>query len=827
MHNNENENHNVFVEVIIDVPVNRLFTYRVPPHLRNRVQPGERVYVPFRGRPRTGLINAVSQSHMLDDETQIKEILDLLDPVPVISAPMLELLSFVGRYYFAPPGEVMRMMLPKPLRTPGKKWISVAEGVNDVCLSDLSEKEQDWVEGLLSWLEGQGGKGTESALRKAVKGVTHRRVGTLVESGFITVSWEPPDVHQGKRMVPFLELVLLPPENRGMGIKQRRVLEILEGRGAISRSEVMGQSEASSATIRSLIKQGWIVEKQREHYRDPFQYTAPAPRSQFTLTEEQEHAVTEIVGDGRFDGFRSFLLHGITGSGKTAVYIEAIRSVIKVGKRILVLLPEIALTPQFVSVFRSHFRDSVAVLHSGLSDGERFDQWRQIKRGEVDIVIGTRSAVFAPIENLGLIVVDEEHDGSFKQESGVRYHARDVALVRANNAGAVVVLGSATPSLDSIQQARLGRSSCLRLTYRPTGQDLPEVSVIDMRENRNSSEGLSALLSQEMITALEKVVSNGHQGILFLNRRGHSTTVLCQGCSYTCNCPHCEIPLTYHMKPQVLTCHYCDYREVPPELCPVCGDTSWVYLGAGTEKLMDQIARELQGFRLLRLDRDTAGGRNLNRILDTFRAGQADILIGTQMVTKGHDFPNVTLVGVVMADLALRIPDFRSGERTFQLLSQVAGRAGRGVVAGRVLIQTYLPEHPVIIAASGHDFESFSENELRIRKQLGYPPFGYLIALRFEGADLNAVKRCAHRFGTVSANALNAAFRNEGEIKVLGPVEAPLARLKGIHRWQMLLRGRKRSALRQFTGHVLAHAGYNTTRGGVHVVIDVDPYSMV
>ena len=812
-----------FVEVAVDVPVRTYFTYAVPAQLAARVKPGVRLYVPFRGRPRAGLAVALVDAPSKPG-LRIESVLDVLDTEPSVLPPGVALLDWVSRYYFAPPGEVMRLMLPKALRVRGKRWVEAApaglQGLSAGTLGDgLTER-------VLARLE-SGGRISDRVLRKEVRGLTFVRLDGLAQAGLIRLTWDDVHVDRGKRMARTLRKVGQPDEGKRVGARQRAVLELLEGRGAVPAVEVRELTGASHATLRSLISSGWVEEGKEERFRDPFRdEEVEAPRNH-ELTDEQTAAVAAIVSDGRFESPGRFLLQGITGSGKTVVYMECIRAAVAAGKRGLVLLPEIALTPQFVAIFRAHFGSRVAVLHSGLSDGERYDEWRRIRRGAVEVVIGARSAIYAPLADLGIIVVDEEHDGSFKQDVGVRYNARDLAFVRGQQEAAVVVLGSATPSLESLQRCRTGGCQRLLLSRRPTGQPLPDVEVIDMREVPKDEKRRAPLISPHLTALLQGAASKGQQSILFLNRRGHSTTVLCASCGESWTCPHCEIVLTYHRRPDRLACHYCDYSEPLPDTCPHCSSPEWMFFGAGTEKVSDTVPIALEHVRILRLDRDTAGGRKMREIIKQFRDGRAEVLVGTQMVAKGHDFPHVTLVGVLMADLSLRIPDFRSGERTFQLLAQVAGRAGRRQHKGRVVIQTFMPEHPVIQAAAAQDFDAFAEVELMAREALGYPPFGFLVALRFEGPDLGRVKAVAARY-QAAADAALADVEGSSAVRVMGPVESPLAKMKDQHRWQMLLRHRTRGTLRQVVGQMLTRAGFAS--GGadaVSVYVDVDPVNLM
>jgi primosomal protein N' (replication factor Y) len=516
------------------------------------------------------------------------------------------------------------------------------------------------------------------------------------------------------------------------------------------------------------------------------------------------------------------LLHGVTGSGKTEVYLRAIADVMASGRSAIVLVPEISLTPQLAARFRARFGDRVAVLHSGLGDGERFDEWHRLQSGAARIALGARSAVFAPVRDLGIVVVDEEHDPSFKQEEGVRYSARDVALVRAKRAGVPCVLGSATPSLESYQAARTGRHRLLALPERATPRPLPAVDIVDLRTHLPDGD---ALLSAPLAEAIADALAAGDQVILFLNRRGFSTFVVCARCGYVFGCPDCSVSLTYHRGPGQLRCHYCGHQRAVCDVCPSCHTTSVIKKGVGTEKVAAGLAARFPAARVGRLDRDTASGLGLTHTLGAMARREIDILVGTQMVTKGHDFPGVTLVGVLCADIGLSLPDFRAAERTFQLLTQVAGRAGRGDRPGRVLIQTYRPDTAAITSVTTHDYEGFFRAEAAARQELGYPPVGHLIALRLDGTDAAAVVATAHR---LRQHAAELGQRTGTGVRVLGPTEAPLGRLKGRTRWHAWLRGTDRRDLRRFARalvEAVAMPDGSRRSAGVRVVVDVDPVS--
>jgi primosomal protein N' (replication factor Y) len=555
-------------------------------------------------------------------------------------------------------------------------------------------------------------------------------------------------------------------------------------------------------------------------------------------------AAARDAGDAAAGGapaaFTPFLLHGVTGSGKTEVYLQVIAEALARGKTALVLVPEISLTPQLAARFRARFGDQVAILHSGLTETARLGEWSRLRRGEARIAVGARSAVFAPLSDLGVIVVDEEHDGSFKQDEGVRYHARDVALVRAQRAGAVCVLGSATPSLESAAHAEpvpatgsdsaggagstsdgargRGRYQKLVLTQRPTARPMPAVDIIDLRKYQPDGD---AMLSAPLRAAIGETLAAGDQTILFLNRRGFATFVLCRACGHAFRCPHCSVSLTYHRHSDRLSCHYCGFQQRVPEICPGCGASGAIERkGLGTEKVAEAVAAEFPTARVARLDRDVASGAKIEAVLARVARREIDILVGTQMVTKGHDFPGVTLVGVLCADTGLNLPDFRASERTFQLLAQVAGRAGRGDRPGRVLIQTYRPAAPAVVAAAAHDYDRFFADELAVRADLRYPPHGRLIAVRIDGPDPHEVAGTAQRLAQL-AEVLARRPDTGGPVDVRGPVPAPLERLRGRTRWQVWLRSADRHALRRVArGALAAEVG-----SAVRVGLDVDPMS--
>jgi primosomal protein N' (replication factor Y) len=601
------------------------------------------------------------------------------------------------------------------------------------------------------------------------------------------------------------------------GAQQLAVITLLRQKGPLSATDLRKEMAVGSDVLRRLLDHGWLEEERQVRRRDPF-LDIPAPvDSAPILNAEQVQARLALHSALHSSAFSPFLLHGVTGSGKTEVYLHAIADALALGKQALILVPEIALTPQLTARFRARFGAStaIAVLHSGLSDGERFDAWRMISRGEAQIVIGARSAIFAPLSCPGVIVVDEEHDSSYKQGEGFRYNARDLALLRGQMDQATVILGSATPAVTTFHRAQSGLCGYLPLTGRAIGQPMPTVEIVDLRQQPKGTSIIAAPLQD----AIGFELAAGGQILLLLNRRGFAPAILCRDCGTGFHCPNCDIALTFHSRSRRLLCHYCDYSIIVPSLCPTCNSLNLEAVGAGTERLEEELRAAFPEARIGRMDRDTTGGKGAHRqIVDAMLARQTDILVGTQMIAKGHDFPGVTLVGVINADLALNLPDFRAAERAFTLLSQVAGRAGRGDQPGRVLIQTYAPEHYAVTCALQHDYQTFYAQEITFRQELGYPPFGYLINLVMSGNDGVLVADGAEKL----AAALRGSERN---LEVLGPAPCPLARLRGKHRFQLLLKSQERAPLRRLLGQIALLR--RKVAAGLTLSVDIDPLDML
>jgi primosomal protein N' (replication factor Y) (superfamily II helicase) len=602
---------------------------------------------------------------------------------------------------------------------------------------------------------------------------------------------------------------------------QRRVLSTLDSNGPMLLQALLKTADVSASTVSSLEKKALVETYVEAIRRDPLAETLGVSSEEHTLTEAQSSVLAQIEEQMNSSAYSAFLLHGVTGSGKTEIYMRAMSKALSAGRSAMMLVPEIALTPVFSRRLRARFGDQVAIFHSSLQKGERFDEWTRVRNGEARVVIGTRSAVFAPVQNLGLIVVDEEHESSYRQQESPYYNARDVAIVRAQKESATVVLGSATPSLESFHNARKGKYHFVTLPERVNARPMAEAKIVDMR-NVFARHGKPRVFSDELLEAIRETRERGEQSIILLNRRGYSSFILCRSCGETVQCPNCDVTLTYHRSERVIVCHYCNHREAVPPVCPSCGKKYIYYVGEGTEQLEEMLKLLFPSLRVARIDRDTTARRKVfEQTLANFSAGKIDTLVGTQMLAKGHDFPNVTLVGVVSVDAGLALPDFRSAERTFQLITQVAGRAGRGDRPGRVLIQTYHPYHYALRHACAQDYEGFYDEELRYRQNHSYPPFVALASLLVHGPDLGRVRN-----DSLELRKQLDLVNQERKCRILGPAPAPLSRLKGEHRFQLLIKSRSRKDLREVADAALRAVGDK----GINlrsINLEIDPVSIM
>jgi primosomal protein N' (replication factor Y) (superfamily II helicase) len=757
--------------VTLEIALRKEFDYAIPPELAARIDVGTRVKVPFGPRQVNGVVTEVIEE---STHTNLREIVKIIGTPSMVTPQVLKLARWIGDYYCCAPEIALKSVLPEAVRKEDarfKQHLFVRLAPAQAETTKLTKRQQDILSVMEEW--------RELPLQRllTLTGATPATIRKLEDKGFITIASEidERDPYAKEEILPTLPLVL----NAEQAVALARIKAAYD-------KETKGQGDkATSGGTPSV----------------PLSPSPPVSAS-------------------------AFLLHGVTGSGKTEIYLQAIAHALEQGKGAIVLVPEISLTPQTVERFKARFssgplRTLVAVLHSHLSAGERHDEWHKIRQGRARIVIGARSAIFAPVHPLGLIIVDEEHEHSYKQEESPRYHARDVAVVRGQMEGAVVVLGSATPSMESFHNAKRGKYELIELTLRVDNQKMPVVRVVDMRAEGRKQKGIP-IFSTPLKEAITQRLERKEQTILFLNRRGYSTSLQCPDCGYVAECPNCSVSLTFHRRAAILLCHICGHSAKAPVACPEpkCGKSGIRYAGLGTEKVEDTLAKLFPHARITRMDSDTLKKKDdFRRILGDFRTGKIDILVGTQMIAKGLHFPNVTLVGIIHADLSLHIPDFRAGERTFQLITQVAGRAGRGEVEGEVFVQAFTPFHPAIQYARRHDFVGFYDQEIEFREQLKYPPLARIALLTLKGRNEEKVKLSAAHVRT----ELEKLVGTSADLVIAGPAPAPLARAETFYRYQLMLRTRGMSKLSR------AIAQLQTTLSlpdDVQMAVDIDPVDL-
>jgi primosomal protein N' (replication factor Y) len=784
------------VSVALPVPFQAPFTYRMPAGVPVPER-GVRVLVPFGGRRMIG----VATGGAGDDESRaLKDVVQVLDEGPLVDPPLLDLAAWMADHYLAPPGECYRAVLPpagvRASRTVVRLARKPGEGEDDPVLQQLRE-----------------GPLRLSAIEKRLGRDPQARVARLRRAGLV-------EVEQDLASAGFREVtvaVLSDAAFAARGRAQAAVLERLRAAGGRARvADLVRDRPSLRGAVDRLAQKGALYLQEERDVRSPEGLPA-LEAAPLVPTPDQEAVLEPLLGALGAGTFRPFLLHGVTGSGKTEVYFRAVERALAMARGAILLVPEIALTPMLVRAARARFGATVSVLHSELSAGERHDQWWRVREGEARVVIGARSAVFAPVPELGLVVVDEEHDASYKQDESPRYHGRDVAVMRARLEGCPVVLGSATPSVESHANALRGKYERLLLPTRIGPQGLPRVEIVDRREVLRT--GGDPILSPLLSEALAARLSRGEQSLLLLNRRGYATSLLCRECGQEAMCPNCSVTLTLHQGGRSALCHYCGYQSKAPAACPSCRGAYLRLTGFGTERVAEAVQAALPAARVDRLDRDRARRRGaLAWTLVAFERGEIDVLVGTQMIAKGHDFPRITLVGVVDADVGLGIPDFRSAERTFQLLTQVAGRAGRGETAGEVILQSHMPDHYALGHACAQDYDAFFEREMEFRRTMGYPPVAALVNVIVRSRE--AVK------GAEEADALARALRASaaGRYRVLGPAHAPLARLRNEHRFQVLLKGHRPAMRDAVKAALVARHGPQRWPG---VSVDVDPLTVM
>jgi primosomal protein N' (replication factor Y) len=813
------------LRVAVTVPVKGTFFYSVPESLTPKAQVGCLVMVPFSNRKVTGFIVENIPPEQADryKDQGLKKIGEILDPEPFFHPQQVPFFEWMSHYYLHPIGQVIQSALPGGLdMTPFKTASLTDKGL--AVLETLPAHSEERV--LLSRIKDHHGKRLSQPLQKAYE---------IQKRGWIIIQ----DRAKKRQVGPLMRRFVRPKEGidlqsllaeKGDALKAKQEREFLEkivDSGETLLSELTARFTNGSYLVKKWIREGVLESHTRKVFRNPagkLMFPPPVPPK---LHEQQSRAFSHIKKCLDKNGFFCCLLHGVTGSGKTEVYYRAAECAIGLKRQVIVMVPEIALAVYMEGIFRSRLGNRIAIYHSGLSKGERYDQWMRMGRGEVDLVIGARSALFAPLPRLGLIIVDEEHDPAYKQESHPRYQARDAAVMRAKLEAALVILGSGTPSVQSHQNCINARYHLLSMPERVEKRPLPEVEIVDMK-TLEGSQLKSEMISPKLHEALDKHLKAGNQAMLFLNRRGFHRVHLCRSCGNSIRCPNCDVALTYHLKENRLFCHYCDFYSETLLKCSSCGREGLKAYGFGTEKLEQELKTLFPDARISRMDTDSTRKKGQAfQILKRFSAHEIDMLVGTQMITKGYDFPGVTLVGVICADLSLSFPDFRAGERTFQLLSQVAGRAGRGTQRGKVIIQTFNSEHYAVIAATAHDYPSFFEKERELRAQLGYPPFSHLACLRFHGNNKRKTAEVVKDL-SLGIRGIVARWPKRGkEIQVLGPAEAPIARLKGKYRWQILVKSRSVSLLQHFLAEIEGHSRKLLQASGVQLILDVDPYQMI
>ena len=794
----------MIAQVIVDIAAkqtDRIFEYHIPDELGG-VEIGSRVFVPFGPRKLQGFVVGLSEKSKY--KGKLKDLLLVVDEMPPLTPELVKLSADLANHVFSYRITILKAMLPRVMRANYRKILTPVSAKakkmplfqgDPVDLSDLTDVKQI------------------AFVRKLLRNAD-AKIEYLVENRAKVKTQNQYLLTEDKA-----EYVKIYNALRQNAVKQKQLLmDIIENYQQYPKFQdnLERDAQVNTSTLTSAVKKGWFKKKAVEVYRDPLSgFNGDPKKKAITLNDQQQNALNEITPAINERKAQIFLLEGITGSGKTEVYLHAISKALKQGRNALMLVPEISLTPQMVRQVKARFGEQVAVLHSGLSEGELYDEWRRIRRGEVRVVVGARSAVFAPLTNIGLIVIDEEHESSYKQEDNPRYHARDVAIWRSKYNHCPLVLGSATPSLDSRARAQKGVYKLLRLTKRANNKKLPEVKLIDLKHVQFA--GSQFDLSVELVDAIKESLAKKEQVILMLNRRGFANFMLCRECGYVMKCPNCDLSLTMHKDTGEMQCHYCGYTEPIPKCCPNCHSSQIRFLGTGTQKVQEELLQLIPTAKVLRMDVDTTRRKgSYKRILDAFGNHEADILLGTQMIAKGLDFPNVTLVGVINADTGLWVPDYNASERTFELLTQVAGRAGRAEKTGKVLIQTYNPEHYAIKLAQTQDYERFYGYEMRVRHAGNYPPYFYTVLISVASKKEQNAAREAFTIKRRLQQNLHASTI------ILGPTPSAIARLKNQYYYQILVKYKSEDNLNKLL-HQIQDSAQEIKKYGLNVYIDNEP----
>ncbi|WP_078434389.1 primosomal protein N' [Metabacillus halosaccharovorans] len=803
-----------YASVIVDVPAmqtDRSFDYKIPEEWQDFLTPGMRVIVPFGPRKVQGFVVETKNSSEFD---RLKAISECLDLTPCLTPELLKVGHWLTEKTLCFKISAFQAMLPAAMKAKYEKIVTLT---SDQSIEHLSDQLQPFFN-----------KKNQVDMKEIEQDVPLRIIQKDIKNGYLELIYKVKQKGKKKkiRMVKlncsFDQLAEKIKSVNSNAKKQLTVMTYLKENDIriIPAADLLAVTNVSDATLKTLISKGILVEEYKEVYRDPYQDRLFEKTKALPLNNEQQQAIAPILSAVENDEHHVFLMYGVTGSGKTEVYLQSIEAVLNNGKEAIVLVPEISLTPQMVNRFKGRFGSKVAVLHSGLSTGEKYDEWRKIQRKEVQLVVGARSAIFAPFENLGMIIIDEEHESSYKQEENPRYHARDVAIYRAEFHQCPVVLGSATPTLETFARAQKDVYKLLTLKERVNKRSMPSVDIIDMREELRS--GNRSMFSTALIEKLTDRLEKNEQSVLFLNKRGYSSFVMCRDCGFVIQCPHCDISLTYHRFGQQLKCHYCGHEEHMPNVCPECQSEHIRFFGTGTQRVEEELVKVMPEARIIRMDVDTTGRKGAHeKLLSKFGNKEADILLGTQMIAKGLDFPDVTLVGVLTADTMLHLPDFRATEKTFQLLTQVSGRAGRHELPGEVIIQTYTPENYSIQLASKYDYDAFYEHEMSLRKSYAYPPYYFLALVTVSHPEITKVV-------SVTDKIVQFLRRNvSNESKILGPVASPIPRINDRYRYQCMVKYKREKNLHETLRKIIEHFQQEMSSNDLMITIDLSPNTMM
>ncbi len=812
-------NKDEYIEVAVVLPVYNTFTYKIPEKLINQILPGMRILVPFGKRRVTGY--AIKKT-LKPKKFKAKLIYDILDEIPLFPETMIKFFIWTSEYYIHPLGDVIKTALPSGLNQQDISMISMTKkGEDDYKKGNLNPGQSE----IISILNDHNGILPIKALKKkTLNPAINNLIKNMEKAELLLKTYKLAKDTTKVKQEKFIFLSENPLKTIILSKKRKQILKAVKDAKEISLTKLREQIPTAPTLIKPLSEAGYLKIITRQVFQDPLGFPVD-PDTPPQLTQEQNQVVSFVINKIH-DGFQRYLLSGVTGSGKTEVYLRIVAKALEINKTALVLVPEISLISQTERRFRARFGTKISVLHSGLSNNERLDQWHRIIQNKASIVIGARSAVFAPLQNLGIIIIDEEHDTSYKQENGLRYNARDLSIVRAQMNNIPIILGSATPSIQSYHNARTNKFKELKLKKRVNKHPLPEIELVDLKKHKDFT-GFQRLISPMLSKAIRQCLNRGEQALIFLNRRGFSTYPVCESCGESIKCKFCELTMTFHKGLNQYRCHLCGFSRSTKIKCPECGSNKIKPLGFGTEKIENMLLTLFPDARIARIDQDTTRKKGqLISLLKKIKNQSVDIVVGTQMLAKGHDFPCITLVGIICADLSLNFPDFRSSERTFQLLAQVAGRAGRGDKIGRVIMQTYNADHFAISASKNQDFIEFYQKEIPFRKALLYPPFAKIIQLKISGKNPVKVKNHSLMIGDILKTMLENDKNLKKSVQILGPIEAGIPKIATRFRWQILIKGINISILNKLVRDLISQKQIKSEKH-VSTAIDVDPYSML